>query len=169
MADREHEIYLPPIAEDVEFDPTNCDDITSDNTQGAIDELCAAAQLAASPGYAFGRSGTHSAGTWLIGTETESNKRGLPFGLEEGFIKKITISTQNTPGAFTVEIWEHTGDLTGATLVGSVTTASTASTEDFLVNWSVSKDIQLAAKISTTSGQKPKETGVFLVIKGTLT
>lgn len=159
-------IYKSPIAKSIYFDPSNCNNIDSKNVQDAIDELCAAAGV--NPSFAFGREGKHSAGTWLIATETTSNKRGLPFGLNNGAIVKVTVSTTNIPDPFTLEIWYHDGNLSGATLVGSVTTTAVASTEDFIVNFPVPKGHQLACKVSATSGVKPKETGVFLIVKGTL-
>ena len=167
MSGEKRDSYTP-VAQQVYYDPDNCDDIDAENVQEAIDELCASTALAASPGYAFGRTGTLSAGTWLIGAEGQSNKRGLPFGLLNGSVKKITVSNENTPSAFTVEIWHHTGNLGSATLVGSVTTVASGSTEDFVVNFSVPQGIQLAVKISAVGVTKPKETGVFLVVKGEL-
>lgn len=157
-----------PDAYGVDFDPSNCDEITTETVQEAIDELCAATALSGSPGYAFGREGTHSANTWLIGAEASSNKRGLPFGLDNGEIKKVTVSNENTPFAFTVEVYYHNGNLSGSTLIGSVTTTASGSTEDFVVSWSVPKGVQIAVKIAGVGVVKPKNTGVFLVVKGDL-
>jgi hypothetical protein len=154
----------------IPFDPDNdpnCD-LTKENVQEAIEELCSNTTAGSSPGYSFGREGIANANTWLIGAETLSNKRGLPFGLNNGSIKKVTVSTQNIPGIFTVEIYYHDGNLSGSTLVGSVTTTAVASTEDFVVNFAVPKGHQLACLVSAVGAPKPKEVGVFLVVKGDL-
>ena len=157
-----------PVASQVPFDPDNCDSIDSEDVQGAIEDLCQVSELSASPGYQFGREGIHNPGTWLVAAETLSNKRGLPFGLNNGGIRKVTISTQNTPAAFTVEIWYHSGNLSGAILAGSVTTTGGLDTEDFVVDWAIPKNKQLAAKVSSVGNPKPQETGIFLVVKGEL-
>ena len=157
-----------PDAIDVDFDDTECG-LGADNVQGAIEELCdQLGTVSASPGYSFGREGAHADGTWLIATETASNKRGLPFGLLNGFLRQVVVSTSNVPSAFDVEVYYHDGDLSGSTLITTVTTAGTASTETFSLNVSVPADHQLAVKINNTGGTKPQETGVFLVLRGDL-
>jgi len=160
--------HLPPHADEVEADSSNIDCSDGENVQEVLEDLCDTFGIGASPGYQFGREGTHSAGTWLIGASTSSNKRGLPFGLNNGGIRKVTVSNENTPSIYTIQVWYHTGNLAGATLVGSVTTTATGSTEDFVVDWSVPQGVQLAVKISATGATKPKQTGVFLVVKGEL-
>lgn len=160
-------IYKSSVAKTVPADGSGCPLVPDKtNVQEWFEALCESVGISASPGYAFGREGRHNAGTWLIAAETQSNKRGLPFGLSNGKVQKVTISTRNIPAAFTVQVWYHDGNLSGATLVGSVTTTATSSTEDFPVNWAIPKGHQLAVKISAVGNPKPKETGAFIVVKG---
>jgi hypothetical protein len=166
-------VYKSPVASDIPFDPTvdpSCG-LIGENVEDVVYELCSQSSVAASPGYQFGREGIHNAGTWLIGAETMSNKRGLPFGLINGSIRKVTISTENIALAFTVKVYHHTGNLSGLTLLGSVTTTGTVDTEDFSVNWVVPYKKQLSVEISAVGvgSGRPKETGVFLLTKGDLT
>ena len=158
-----------PDAQQVSLDNSDIDCLeTAENVHEGFQEICSIIGNGASPGYPFGREGVHAAGTWLIYAETTTNKRGCPFGLSNGSIRKITLCTRNNPDIYSVEVWYHNGDLSGATLVGTVTTTGPASIEDFSVNWSVPQNVQLAVKISSTTGTKPQETGVFIVTKGSL-
>lgn len=168
MSGEKRDSYTP-VAEQVYFDPDNCEAISSENVQEAIDELCDAAALAASPGYSFGREGIANPGTWLVAAETLSNKRGLPFGMNNGSVEKITISTENIPSAFDVELFYHDGNLAGLTSIVVVTTNGTTSTSDVVISSAIPKGHQLAVQIKTNGATKPKEVGVFLVVKGTLT
>lgn len=160
-------IWVTQVAKAIPFDDTVCN-LGVDNVQDAVDELCEKVATSASPGYAFGREGVQNAGAWLIAVETATNKRGIPFGLSNGSIEKVTISTENIPAAFTIQIYYHDGNLSGQTLIGSVTTTATASTEDFIVSMPVAKDHQIAVLISAVGISKPKNVGVFLVVKGDL-
>lgn len=162
-------IYKSSVAKTVPADGSNCDLVPDKtNTQEYLDALCVEAGLSASTSYVFGREGAHNNNTWLIAAETVTNKRGLPFGINNGEMRKITIATQNIPSAFSIELWYHDGNLSGATLIGSVTTAGISATEDFLVSFAVPKGHQLACKVKTVGATKPKETGVVVMIKGDL-
>jgi len=159
-----------PVADSVPYDPDKdpaCE-LTSLTVQDALDELCNKSQIAASPGFAFGREGVHNNNTWLIAEETFSNKRGLPFGLTDGFITKITVSTENIPASFDVQIWYHNGNLSGSTLLTTVTTTGISSTEDFIVSVPVPQNVQLAVRLTSVGNPKPAQTGVFLVVKGNI-
>ena len=156
-------------AEQTPFDPSGCEAITSDNTQGAVEDLCGYFGNLAKPPYSFGRVGTHGNDTWLKSADSFSNVRGLPFELINGKIIKVKISTDNVASAFSVEIWHHLGNLASATLIGTVTTDGTKSVYYFDVDWNVPQDVQLAVKVASVGATKPRETAVYLITQGDLT
>ena len=131
---------------------------TSDNVQGAIEEIGASA----SPGFSFGRSSTTGAGTWLLRVGSiPSNKTGVPLGISSPIITNIQVGNE-TISTFDVEIYEHEGDEVNLTLLTTVSIIS-ARTGVFSVSISATSGRQLAVKISSGTG---KNIGVDIILKG---
>lgn len=145
------------------YDNANCD-LDAENVQEAIDELCANQNVSASPGFSFGRFGAVVAGTWLRRPgNVPSNRAGVSIPLSNPRIRLISCSNQNID-TYTLEIWEHDGDLVGATLLTSITVTA-ARGGDFPVDVAASQNRQLAVRLSTTSGFV-RDLGCDVVLKG---
>lgn len=160
-------IKIGPVAGSIPFDPENCDGLTGEDIQTIIEQICAASSNSIGSNYQFGREGEHDAGFWLIGAEAMSNRRGLPFGLLNGKLKRAVVSTKNIPSIFTIEIFYHDGNLVGLTSITTITTTASDTTEVFSKDVSVPPGHQIAVKITAVGATKPIETGVFLELKGT--
>lgn len=156
-----------PVAEQVAFDPDNCDDITSEEVQGAIEEVCGAVATGATTSYAWGRNGNISSNTWLLANEVPSQRTGIPFGLNNGEIKSIWVGNQDV-NTFDVTIYEHDGDKTNLTALVTVSVTAARSDEFDVTDFgtiTLTKGKQLAARV--TSGSAKRVT-VYMVPKGNL-
>ena len=153
-----------PVAQQVAFDPTNCEVIDAENTQEAIDELCAATAISASPGYAFGRTGNNGTNDWLnmYGGDIRSHRTGIPFGLNDGEIVEVWVGNEDV-STFDISIYEHQGDSIGLALLTTVSLVAVRN-QLFTVSVPVTKDRQIAARVTSGSA---KNVAVFLIIKGT--
>jgi hypothetical protein len=149
-----------------DFDPNNCDATTSDNVQGAIEEVCNAAAVSASPGFTWGDSGNVVAGTWLINDTVPSNKTGRNFPLYNGVLFQISVANENV-NTFDIEVYEHDG--TTFTLLATVSIVAARSavfdSGDF-GSVSITRGKELAAQLSSGSA---KNVVVQVIAKGTET
>jgi len=160
-------IRIGPHAFTVPFDNENDPDcnFTAETVQEAIEELCAKAAIAASPGYAWGRAGTVSAGAWLLNNEVVSNIAGIPFALTSGVLTNLWVGCENL-NTFDVQLYEHDGDSIGLTLLTTVSLVAQRKAEFDVVDFgviNVSQNKQLAIQISSGSAKNVK---VFALFKG---
>ena len=145
------------VAESIPFDNAT-NGFTSDNVQGAIEEIGASA----SPGFSFGRSSTTGAGTWLLRVGSiPSNKTGVPMGISSPSITNIQVGNEDV-STFGVEVYEHEGNEVNLTLLTTVNVVA-ARTGIFSVSVPATSGRQLAVKISSGSG---KNIGVDVILKG---
>ena len=148
-----------PEAQDVEFDNSD-NNFVSDNVQDAIEEIGASA----SPGFSFGRIGVVSAGSWLRRAgNVPSNRAGVDIPITNPIIRSISCSNRNID-TYTLEVWEHDGNLVGATLLTTVTVVA-ARGGVFPVNVAATQNRQLAVRLSATSGLV-RDIGCDVVLKG---
>lgn len=132
------------VARSIPFDNSS-NGFTAIEVQSAIEEI----KSSASPGFGFGRSGVTSSGTYLQNETVPSNVTGRYVYINSPVVKRVFVSNENV-GTYTLEIYEHDGNLINVTLLGSVTVSS-ALGGDFSVNWATSKGKQLAMMISSGS------------------
>jgi hypothetical protein len=145
------DIEIDPVAEDIEFDPSNCDAITSDNVQDAIDELCIAVANSASPGFTWGRSGNLPTDTWLLNDTVPSNRAGRIVMLSNVKITNIFIATEDID-TYDLTIYEHDGDEINLTALTTVSVVALRAAQ-FTVDISISQGKQLAARITNGSAK----------------
>jgi hypothetical protein len=120
---------------------------TSNNVQGAIEEI----KSSASPGFGFGRSGVSNSGTYLQNETVPSNVTGRYVYINSPIVKKIFVSNEIL-GTFSIQVWEHDGNLVNAVLLGAVTITS-ALGGDFVVSLATTKGKQLALLLSSGSAK----------------
>lgn len=143
-------IELPPIAEDVEFDPSNCEALTTDNVQEAIDELCNVVAVSASPGFTWGKSGNVSSNTWLLNDTVPSNKTGRVVFLNSATLEKVFVSNENV-NTFDLEIYEHDG--TTFTLITTVSIVAQRAQSFTIASLALTANKELAVKLVNGSGK----------------
>ena len=154
------------VAESVPFDPSNCEAITSENVQGAIDQLCVDVGVSASPGFSWGESGNVTANTWLVNDTVPSNKTGRNFPLYNGFIFEIAVANENS-NTFDIEIYEHDGTtFTLLATVGLTAQRSDVFDQSDFGTVNITRGKELAAKLVNGSG---KNVVIQLIAKGTET
>lgn len=152
---------LELTAENVVFDNAG-NGFSSTDIQGAIEESGASA----SPGFSFGRSGNVSAGTWLRRPgNVPSNRAGVTIPIENPVVAEVSCSNRNID-TYTLEIWEHEGDLTNDNLLGTVTVTA-ARGDVFTVNFPSSKGKQIAVRLASGGGSV-RDLGADVVIKGSV-
>ena len=147
---RKFNAYIPPQAEDVEFDPSNCEAITSDDVQGAIEDLCEKVDTSASPGFTFGRSGNITANTWLLNDTVPSNKAGRTIFLNNATLESVFVSNES-PNTFDLEIWEHNG--TTFNLLTTVSISAARNATFSAGSLSLTTGYELAVKVVNGSGK----------------
>jgi hypothetical protein len=160
-------IRTGPVADSVPFDKENDPDcgFISDTVQEVAEELCRRALISASSGFAWGRSGNINKNVWLLNNEVSSNLTGIPFALSSGKITNIWVGNENIK-TFDLTIYEHDGDevnLTALVTVSLVTQKSESFDISDFGTINVTKDKQLAARVTDGSGKNVK---AFIVIKG---
>jgi len=159
---RECSSNLSGDAADITFDPSNCDDITATNVQDAIDELCAAVDVSASPGFTWGRSGNGIAATsYLLNDTVPSNQSGRMVPLT-GEIVTVFVANANS-NTFDITIQRRTGPGTFTDLATISLTAERVKTETLGVPVAVSLNDEIAVKVSSGTCDYPV---VGVVIKG---
>lgn len=148
-------------ASNVTFD-NSTNGFSSDNIQDAIEESGASA----SPGFSFGRSGNVSANTWLRRPgNVPSNRAGVTIPITSPIISEVSCSNRNID-SYTLEVWEHEGNLTNSNLLGTVSITS-ARGGVFSVNFTSSKGKQIAVRLASGGGSV-RDLGVDIVIKGSI-
>jgi len=135
------------VAESVPFDNAT-NGFTSDNVQGAIEEIGASA----SPGFTWGRSGVSGSGTYLLNDAVPSNKAGRTIVLGASKIVKIFSATEDLD-TYTLEIYSHDGNEVNLTLLTTLTVTASRTGNSGTVAVSVAANKQLAAKLATGSAK----------------
>jgi hypothetical protein len=138
--------------------------LTATNVQTAIDELASEIQTSASPGFSFGRAGVLTQNTYLLCETVPSNVSGRWVYINSAFVRKVFISNE-TSGPFTLDVYYHSGNNVGETLLGSVTVSSGVGGY-FNVNWSVPSNKQLSVKVAATSTNTLKNAVCGLELTG---
>lgn len=148
------------IAENIPFDNTT-NGFTSDDVQGAIEEIGASA----SPGFSFGRSGNLSQNTWLRRPgNVNSNRAGVTIGISNPVIVAVSCSNRNIE-TYDIEIYEHEGNEINLTLLTTVTvTAARGGT--FTVNAAATQGRQLAVRLGSTGTGNVRDLGVDITLIG---
>lgn len=139
-------IKVSPVARSTPFDNTS-NGFTSDNVQGAIEEIGASA----SPGFTWGRSGSISAGTWLLNDGVPSNKAGRTIVLGDSKIVRIFTATEDL-NTYTLELYWHEGNEINLTYLGVLSVTGSRAGSG-IVSISVPNGKQLAARIGAGSAK----------------
>ena len=143
------------------FDNTTNGFIAED-VQAAIEEV----KSSASPGFSFGRTGVTGSGTYLQNETVPSNIAGRWVFINNAVVTSVFISNELIT-TFSVDIVYHDGNLVGVTLLGTVTvTADNGGS--FLVSWPVPTGRQLAARVSASTANSPKNIICGLQLSGTV-
>lgn len=139
-------------ADQEDFDPGSTD-LTSTKTGPAIRELRDKVTSSASPGFSFGASGNNSSGTWLrrVGN-IPTNKTGIPIRFSNPELTRITSGTEDT-NTYTIEVYEHSGDSVGLTLLTSLSVTSSRNGDSGAISIAATTGKQLAVKISSGSAK----------------
>lgn len=132
------------VAESIPFD-NSTNGFTSDNAQGAIEEV----KSSASPGFSFGKSGNSPSGTWLQCETVPSNVVGRYIYINSPVIKKVFLGNE-TSTSYTVSVYQHDGNLVNQTLLGSVVVSGSLGAV-FSVNWAATTGKYLGLYISAGS------------------
>jgi hypothetical protein len=138
----------------------------TNTVQDALDNLQEGVGTSASPGFSFGRNGRVSSGTWLRRPgNVPSNRAGVTIPIDNPVVKEVSCSNRNIDN-YTIELWEHDGDLVNANLLGSVSVIN-ARGDTFSVNFIATKGKQLAIRLSPGSGPV-RDIGADVVIQGNI-
>lgn len=147
------------VATQVPFDNTGTD-FTAENVQDALVEVGASA----SPGFNFGRSANVGTGTWLLVTgSVPSNRSGITVALSNAEVKEIYVANQDV-STFDITVYEHEGDETNLTSLGTVSITSSRSAS-FAVSYTVTTGRQLAVRLTSGSA---KNLNVGLQLSGSV-
>lgn len=154
------EIIRKVIAGRVKFDNSS-NGFSSDNVQDAIEEIGASA----SPGFSFGRNGNLSQNTWLRRPgNVPSNRAGVTINISSPTIVKVACANRNVE-TYDVEVYEHDGNQSGLTLLGTVTVTG-ATSDAFVVSFSATEGRQLAVRLGSTATGNVRDLGVDLTLIG---
>jgi len=146
------------VAESVPFDNAT-NGFTSDNVQGAIEEIGASA----SPGFTWGRSGVSGSGTYCLNDAVPSNKAGRTVVLNSAKIVKLFTASEDLD-TYTLQIYYHDGNEINLTLVTTLTVTASRTGDSGTISISVPNGKQLAAKLNTGSA---KNLIVGIIMQGT--
>lgn len=141
-----------PHAIETVFDPSNCDAITKENTQEAIEELCGEVTQSASPGFTWGRSGNVSNNTWLLNDSVPSNKAGRTIVFSNPIITKIFSASEDID-TYDLQVYEHEGDEINLTLLTTLSVVASRSGDSGTISVAVTAGRQLAIKLVNGSGK----------------
>lgn len=136
--------------------------ITAQDAQSAIEEVSFTSQVSASPSFSWGRTGAIPAGSWLLNDSVPSNRAGRTLMINNGKMSKISVATE-TLDTYQLEIYEHSGNQIGLTLLHTVTITATRSAQISIPNISVTSGKQVAVLLSTGAA---KNLVVGMIIKG---
>lgn len=146
------------VAESTPFN-NETNGFTSDNVQGAIEEIGASA----SPGFSFGRSGNVSNNAWLRRPgNVPSNRAGVTIPISNPVITQISCSNRNVD-TYDILIYEHEGNQVNLTLLTTVSVVS-ARGDVFNVNIVATEGKQLAVRLGNSGSVR--DIGVDIVLKG---
>ena len=137
--------------------------LISENVKDAIDELNSTGGVSASPGFTWGSSGSNVKGSYLLNETVPSNVAGRVVPLNNGSIREIFVANEIST-TFTINIEKRTGPGTFTVLTSATVVAARNGT--FVVDVAVSKGDELAARISPSSANAPKNTVCGIIIKG---
>jgi hypothetical protein len=151
-----------PVAEQIPFDPDNCDVIDSENVQDAIDELCNEVITSASPGFTWGDSGNVTSNSWLLNDTVPSNKAGRLIYLTNPALETVFVTNQNI-NTFDLEVYEHDG--TTFTLITTVSVVAARSGTFPVSSLALTSGKELAVKLVNGSG---KNVVVGIQLSGTI-
>lgn len=144
------DIINPPVADDVEFDNSS-NGFTSDEVQGAIEEIQQQAAVSASPGFTWGKGGSAGSGEYLNNDEVESNKSGrlVPF---DGFVTTFFVNNEKTAGNKILELRRRRPCQTGPFVtIASITLLPGDACGSFPVNAAVLEGDELSVRVSNSS------------------
>ena len=144
------------VAESVPFDNDN-NDFTSDDVQGAIEEIGASA----SPGFSFGRSGNASTGSWLLNEGVPSNRAGRYVFTTSPKLVEIFVSSENID-TYTISIYEHEGDEVNLTLLDTLSITAARGGQK-ISNVAITSGRQLAIRVTAGSA---RNVVAGLILKG---
>lgn len=134
---------------------------TAETVQDAIEEIGASA----SPGFSFGRNGSLSQNTWLRRPgNVPSNRAGVTINISNPVIVKVACANRNVE-TYDVEVYEHDGNESGLTLLGTVTVTS-ATSDSFNVNFPATEGRQLAVRLGSTGTGNVRDLGVDITLIG---
>lgn len=126
---------------------------------GNLNELYIKADVSASPGFSWGKSGNINSGTYLDNDTVPSNRAGRLVPISSGYIAEISVACEN-PATGTLTIQTRSGAV--FTDIASISlSAQRIKTQSYTV--SVSKGDELAVYVSSGSLKNPV---VGVVIKG---
>jgi hypothetical protein len=162
MSSKTH-IHSTPVAKSVPFD-NSTNGFVSTNTQNAIEEVFQNVALSASPGFSFGRSGTTTAGTYLLNETVPSNISGRWVYINNAVVVKAFVANELV-ATYSIEVLYHDGNGAGLTSIGTVTVTA-AKGGSFTVNWPVPTDKQVAVRMTAGSASS-KNIVVGLQLSGT--
>jgi len=120
----------------------------------------------ASPGFIFGDGGNTVVGAYFSNEGVPSNVVGVPIGVNTPRLKQITVRNENSQ-LWSVTIEEHDG--TTFTPITTVVVSPASRGQIFDVDFALTKDKELAARVAPTSANAAKNGKVQCIIKGTVT
>ena len=150
-----------PEADDICYDNA-VSGLSAEDVQAAIDEISTTAAVSASPGFTWGTSGNVPAGTYLLNDSVPSNTAGRLVPVN-GQIEVIFVACEIDTTA-TIEIQRRVGAVF-TTLTSSTLATVRKKTDILVVKPAVSKNDELAVKITGASIKNPV---VGIIIKGSL-
>lgn len=156
---------VTPVARSVPFD-NSANGFISTDTQAAIEEVNNRINTSASPGFSFGRSGNTTAGTYLQCETVPSSVSGRWVYINSASVTDVYISNE-TITTYTIQVIYHNGNLSGATLLGTVTVTA-ARGGAFSVSWPVPTNTQIAVLVDPATANNPKNIVVGLSLTGTV-
>jgi len=137
-------VKLSPVAESIPFD-NDSNGFTSDEVQGAIEELDNLVNTSASPGFGYGKSGNVASNAYLLCEGVPSNISGRYVYINNAIVTRIFISVQNS-ATFDIEAFSHDGNGLNLTSLGIVSIVASTGGETS-VNWPVATGKQIAVRI----------------------
>jgi hypothetical protein len=148
----------PVNASQVIVDDTHCN-LGVNNAQDYFEELCSQINTSASPGFDYGAPGSYTSGDWLLAQGVPSNTSGRLVSFSGAQLRKVEVASP-TVSTFTMEIWEHAGNLVAATLLATiVVTAASSGSASFTANITTGK--RLGVKVVSGTAQNCN-VGLFL-------